>query len=118
MFMSSKFTLEDMKPMMGPDTIELPKEIKVHWRGSCGKYDFVIKFISKRGVGFPEKMYGGKWCGLYRSSICVMPDGTRICAEDFSKIGGNWEERFINAILDWAKGPELKIVDEIEFMDI
>lgn len=115
--MSRKFVLEDMKPMMGPDTIELPKEIKVHWHGSCNEYDFTIKFISKRGVGFPERMYGGKWCGLYRSSICVMPDGTRICAEEFNNYS-NWQEIFINAILDWAKGPELKIVVEIEFMDI
>lgn len=116
--MSHKFDLEDMKQVMGPDTIELPESIKVHWHGGCGEYDFEIKFISKRGVGFPERMCGGKWCGLYRSSICVMPDGTRICAEDFSKNNGNWEERFINAILDWLNGHELKIIEEIEFMDI
>ena len=118
MFMSHKFDLEDMKSVMGNDTIELPKSINVHWHGSCGEYDFEIKFISKHGVGFPERMCGGKWCGLYSKSICVMPDGTRICAEDFSKNSDNWEERFINAILDWVKGPELKIIEDIEFMDI
>lgn len=116
--MSRKFTLEEMKPMMGNDTIELPESIKVHWHGHQHDFDFEIKFISKRGVGFPEKMYGGQWCGLYANSICVMPDGTRICAEDFSKHSGNWEQEFINAILNWLKGPELKIVDVIEFMDI
>lgn len=118
MFMSRKFTLKEMKPMLGNDAIELPESIKVHWIGHHHDFDFEIKFISKRGVGFPERMCGGQWCGLYTNSICVMPDGTKICAEDFSKIGGNWEERFINAILDWVKGPKLKIVDVIEFMDI
>lgn len=116
--MSRKFDLEDMKPLLGDDIIELPESIKVHWHGHCREFDFEIKFISKRGVGFPERMCGGQWCGLYYESICVMPDGTRICAEDFSKNGGNWQEQFINAILDWLKGPELKIVEEIEFMDI
>ena len=115
--MSSKFTLEEMKPMLGPDTIELPKSIKVHWHGSLNEYDFEIKFISKRGVGFPERMYGGQWCGLYRSSICVMPDGTRICAKEFNNYD-NWAEIFMNAILNWIKSPKLKIIEEVEFMDI
>jgi len=116
--MSRKFTLEEMKPMLGNDVIELPKSVKVHWHGSYNEFDFEIKFISNCGVGFPETMCGGKWCGLNYNSICVMPDGTRICAKDFAKDSDNWQERFINAILDWVKGPELKIVDVIEFMDI
>lgn len=116
--MSRKFTIEDMKPMLGDNVVELSKSVKVHWRGCHNEFDFEIKFISKRGVGFPETMCGGKWCGLYNNSICVMPDGTKICAEDYSKDGGNWQEQFTTAILNWIRGPELKIVEEIEFMDI
>ena len=116
--MSHKFNLAEMKTMIGDDVIELPESIKVHWRGHLDEFDFEIKFVSKRGVGFPEKMCGGSWCGLYTKSICVMPDGTKIFAEDFSKNGGNWEKEFINAILNWVKGPSLKIIEEIEFMDI
>jgi len=115
--MSRKFTLEEMKPMLGNDVIELPESIKVHWHGQCHEFDFEIKFISKRGVGFPERMCGGQWCSIYSNSICVMPDGTRISAEEFNNYD-NWEEIFVNAILNWAKHSELKIVDEIEFMDI
>lgn len=116
--MSCKYELEDMKPLLGNDVIELPESIKVHWHGQCHEFDFEIKFISKRGVGFPERMCGGQWCSLYSNSICVMPDGTRICVEDYSKNDDNWQEQFINAILNWVKGPKLRIVDEIEFMDI
>lgn len=115
--MSRKYELADMKPMLGNDVIELPESIKVHWHGHCHEFDFEIKFISKLGVGFPEKMCGGQWCGLYPRSICVMPDGTRICAEEFNNYD-NWKEIFVNAILNWAKHTELKIVDEVEFMDI
>ena len=77
-----------------------------------------MRFInSKRGVGFPERMCGGQWCGLYYNSICVMPDGTKIRAEEFNNYD-NWQEIFVNAILNWVKRPTLKIVDVIEFMDI
>lgn len=117
MFMSRKFTLEEMKPMLGNDTIELPESIKVHWIGHHHDFDFEIKFVSKRGVGFPERMCGGQWCGLYYNSICVMPDGTKIRAEEFNNYD-NWQEIFVNAILNWVKRPTLKIVDVIEFMDI
>lgn len=116
--MSRKFDLEDMKPLLGGGVIELPESIKVHWYGRTAEFDFEIKFISKLGVGFPEYMCGGKWCGLYDKTTCVMPDGTRICAKDFSKNGGYWREQFVAAVLDWLKGPELKIIDEVEFMDI
>lgn len=116
--MSYKYELEDMKPLLGNDVIELPESIKVHWHGSSHEFDFEIKFISKRGVGFPERMCGGQWCSLYSNSICVMPDGTRISAEEFNNYD-NWEEIFVNAILNWVKNPsKLKIVDEVEFMDI
>ena len=57
--MSRKFTLEEMKPMLGNDAIELSESIKVHWIGHHHDFDFEIKFISKRGVGFPERMCGG-----------------------------------------------------------
>lgn len=116
--MSCTFDLEGMKPILGDDVIELPKSIKVHWYGRTNEFDFEIKFISKRGVGFTEYVDDCPWCGLYDESTCVMPDGTRICAEDFYNKTINWQEQFVDAVLNWVNGSELKITDEVEFMDI
>lgn len=118
-----EFDLESMKNSLGPDTVELPEEINVHWQSSGDHWDFPIKYISTYGAGFPCRWDGCKYVSISERSNCKMPDGTIFYANDRSY--GETESiriyTFVRKIIEWAENhvrPKLRLSDETEFMDI
>lgn len=118
-----EFDLESMKNSLGPDTVELPEEINVHWQSFNDHWDFPIKYISTYGAGFPRRWDRCKYVGISERSKCTMPDGTIFYANDRSY--GETESirvyTFVKKIIEWAENharPKLRLSDETEFMDI